>query len=107
MTNELEQEFYNTFGIEKIENLNYTEKGFIEHTYNYPVITAEKLLEMICIYNEYQNNCDYLVVPFNIKTFKDDFLKIMIKSVNDKYMNKYFCNDVNRYKTTIQQLFKD
>lgn len=26
MTIELEQEFYDTFGIEKIENLNYTEK---------------------------------------------------------------------------------
>ena len=107
MTTELEQEFYDTFGIEKIKDFNYCNGGIIEYYLKYPDITAEKLLEMICIYNEYQNNCDYLVVPINIKTFKDDFLKIMIKNVNDKYMNKYFCNDVNRYKTEIQQLFKD
>lgn len=57
MTTELEQEFYDTFGIEEKENLNYTEKGFIEHTYNYPDITAEKLLQLLCIViNEYNRN---------------------------------------------------
>lgn len=114
MGSELEQKFYDTFSIEpRCHNPivylsgNKKCKGVCQNCeqYNYPNITAEKLLQMICIYNEFQNNCDYLVVPINIKTFKDDFLKIMIKSANDKYMNKYFCNDVNRYKTTIQQLF--
>ena len=124
MTTELEQEFFSVFGIEpkwkdkrvKNNKTYYTEEQaeYLRRTTKnrniqlcYPEITAEKLLEMVCIYNEFQNNCDYLVAPINIKTFKDEFLKIMIKSLNDKCMNKYFCNDVNRYKTTIQQLFRE
>lgn len=124
MITKLEREFYDTFGIKpkwkdkRVKSIKtyYTEEQaqyLRETTKNrniqlcYPEITAKKLLEMICIYNEFQNNCDYLVVPINIKTFKDDFLKIMIKSVNDKYTNEYFCNDINRYKTEIQQLFKE
>ena len=117
MITELEKEFFDTFGIEPIskwhkckdyscvccdEYDNCAKREFI-----YPEITDRRLLEMICIYNEYQNNYDYLVVPINIKTFKNDFFKIMIKSANDKYMNKYYCNDVEKLKTNIQQLFKE
>lgn len=96
MTTELEQEFYDTFGIEEKENLNYTEKGFIEHTYNYPEITAEKLLEMICIYNN--NVCENeKITPSNINTLKKDVLYWIITDFegNDKI------------KHQIQQLFKD
>lgn len=96
MTTELEQEFYDTFGIEEKENLNYTEKGFIEHTYNYPEITAEKLLEMICIYNNnvYENE---KITPSNINTLKKDVLRWIVADFegNDKI------------KHQIQQLFKD
>ena len=107
MTSELEQEFYDTFGIEKVKDFNYCNGGIVEYYLKYPEITPEKLLEMICIYNEFQNCADYMVTPTNINTLKDNFLKIIIKSVNDKYMNTYFCNDDKKLKTKIQQIFSE
>lgn len=104
MTTELEQEFYDTFGIEKIENLNYTEKGFIEHTYNYPDITAEKLLKMICILNE--TACEVLASE-NIEDLKNEILETCIKVYNTPILT----SDGDEYDNyaiydKIQQLFK-
>lgn len=105
MTSELEQEFYDTFGIEEKENLNYTEKGFIEHTYNYPEITTEKLLEMICILNE--TSCEVLSAE-NIEDLKNEILETCIKVYNTPIIT----SDGNEYENNaiydkIQQLFKE
>ena len=73
----------------------------------YPEITAEKLLQMICIYNEFQNNCDEFFIPTNINTLKEKFLMLITKVIKDKIANRYFCNDVEKFKHQIQQLFNE
>ena len=104
MTTELEQKFYDTFGIEEKENLNYTEKGFVEHTYNYPEITAEKLLEMICLMNKnelYGLPNDYNLVTQQILQNCIFFVKCGCDcaSITEE--------EVQKFKQQIQQLFKD
>ena len=95
MTNEknLTEEFYDTFWIEKIETLNYTEKGFIEHIYNYPDITSEKLLQMICILNYIMPCIDDCIIPVDYLGLKSVVLDKMIR----------YEPEVKQ----IQQLFKD
>lgn len=100
MITELEQEFYDTFGIEEKENLNYTEKGFIEHIYNYPEITAEKLLEMICVLNNYGK---YDCWAVTIARLKDAILENCISVVVLKLLNDVI---LEQFKQQIQQLFK-
>ena len=103
MRSELEQEFYDTFGIEKIENLNYTEKGFIEHTYNYPEITAEKLLQMVCIMNEnelYGLPNDYNFAMQQILHNCIFFVKCGCDCASETE------EGVQNFKQQIQQLFK-
>ena len=95
MTTELEQRFYDTFGVEpyfqyllvdtkarkkkehlfdKTELIEFctTHKDFIllKVVKRYPNITAEKLLEMICIYNNnvYEN---MLFIKFFFNCFKE------------------------------------
>ena len=85
MTTELEQEFYSTFGIEEKENLNYTEKGFIEHTYNYPEISDHKLLEMLCILNKeaiygYSDWGGNFVIGETIEELKESILTDCIRN---------------------------
>ena len=101
MTTELEQEFYDTFGIEEKENLNYTEKGFIEHIYNYPEITAEKLLEIICILNNYGK---YDCWGVTIARLKKAILENCIVVVISKSLNNVI---LEQFKQRIQQLFKE
>ena len=85
MTTQLEQEFYNTFGIEpepkywckrfdetRVADCNgiqdpstkcaKCENGYIKYRY-YPVITAEKLLQMICIWNYIMPCIDDCIIP--------------------------------------------
>lgn len=53
MVTELEQKFYDTFGIEKRYITLEDDYGkFQTHDKLYPEITAEKLLEMICVLNK-------------------------------------------------------
>lgn len=114
MTSELEQKFYDTFGIEKQCVCpyfpEYKENGCEicikyfqgkkdcneKNQYKYPDITAEKLLEMICIYNNnvYENE---KITPSNINTLKEDVLHWII---NDFEGNE-------KFKYQIQQLFKE
>lgn len=103
MTTELEQEFYDTFGIEEKENLNYTEKGFIEHTYNYPDITAEKLLQLLCIViNEYnRNGHTFYLDSTNVKELEEDILDALMGCIDVS------CDLFEIEVKQIQQLFKD
>ena len=122
MTTKLEQEFYNTFGIEpkwkdkrvKYAKTYYTEEQaqyLRETTKNrniqlcYPEITAEKLLEMICIIL----NAEGLLTintEGNIADIKDFVLRFLIGKVNK---NNPYCHYKmkNKIKHQIQQLFKD
>lgn len=123
MTIELEQEFYDTFGIEPLRHVCY--RGFdncIDNDYNchchnkkpckdshaiYPEITAEKLLEIICMYNCFQNDANSFLIPFDYKDIKNNVLEYLMEEIKDKYKNRYFSNDVEKLKHQIQQLFKD
>jgi hypothetical protein len=73
----------------------------------YPEITDRKLLEMICIYNSFQNDEASLFIPFDINNVKDIALQVITKSINDKSLNNYYCNDAEKLKTKIQKLFEE
>lgn len=107
MTTELEQEFFNVFGIEPYISCN---TGFIAHYKGrsyvcdaktckkcksnkkvYPEITDRKLLEMICI----ANKANIEVIGETVEETKNKLLEEMV----------YWKDDV-LYKE-IQQLFKE
>lgn len=81
MTNELEKQFFSTFGIELktiIEpryslNTEYYEKKVRK----YPQITDHILLELICILSEWRQYCIsyYVIDAVNINTLKEDILR--------------------------------
>lgn len=120
MTTELEQEFFDVFGVEpkwkdkRVKNakIYYTEEQveYLRRTTKnrniqlcYPKITAEKLLEMICILNDYE--C-IDVQGTTIEQLKEELLNQCIEYF--KYPiafeeNADLCNLHNK----IQQLFKD
>lgn len=119
MTTELEQKFYDTFGIEKQmtvkvsctpEYLEHCE--YYKHTeeykgctkLDYPDITAEKLLEMICIILNVEGLLT-INTEGNIADIKDFVLRFLISKVN----NNPYCHykTKNKIKQQIQQLFKD
>ena len=113
MRSELEQKFYDTFGIEP--EINYVcdkrpcEKGLLKtcadigcsHLYDtredYPEITSEKLLQMICICNSTYINgyTNYFMATGKTKEeLKEEILKKCIA----------LSKDINQQ---IQQLFKE
>ena len=108
MTTELEQEFFNVFGIEPIplELYGYwLVKGTIENGMVYPEITDRKLLEMICILNE--TTCEVLSAE-NIEDLKNEILETCIKVYNTPILT----SDGDEYDNyaiydKIQQLFKE
>ncbi len=102
MITELEQEFYDTFGIEKQHIILEDDYGqYQTRDKMYPEITAEKLLEMICVLNNYfKYNCWALTVT----TLKYAILENCIEVVVDKLLN----DDVlEQFKQQIQKLFKE
>ena len=99
MTTKLEQKFYDTFGIEEKENLNYTEKGFIEHAYSYPEISDHKLLEMLCTLNKeavygYSDWGSNFVIGETVEELKESILTDCIRNKSKIFKQ-------------IQQLFKE
>ena len=122
MTSELEQEFYETFGIEpkwedkrvKNNKTYYTEEQaqyLRETTKNrniqlcYPEIPAEKLLEMICLINKntkYYNNSTYFKEDY--KDLKDEILE---KTLYCYKINCLFNKEKEQFKQQIQQLYKE
>ena len=84
----IEQEFYNTFGIEPV----------------YPNITAKKLLEMICLINKntkYYNKSTYF--KENYKNLKDEILE---KTLYCYKTNCLFNKEKEQFKQQIQSLLK-
>ena len=119
MTTELEEQFYKTFGIEpkwkdkRVKNIKtyYTEEQaqyLRETTKNrniqlcYPKITAEKLLEMICIMNKHiHKHNEFALCPVageNLEEVKNYMLRLF--NFNKTLLEKNFIQE-------IQQLFKE
>ena len=92
MTNELEKQFFDTFGIEP-KNISTGEckykitpefceidcldcKNTIKEK-TYPQISDHILLELICILSEWRQYCDsdYVIKAINIDNLKEDILK--------------------------------
>lgn len=96
MTIELEQEFFKVFGIEP-KKLFSARQGINPDAVIYPEITAEKLLEMICICNSTYINgyTNYFMATGKTKEeLKEEILKKCITLSKD-------------IKNKIQQLFKE
>ena len=101
MTTELEKEFYKVFGLKPFCDLPCNKRGVecTDNTYcgnKYSDITAEKLLEMICIYNSTYTNgyTNYsLLTERNVEKLKEQILKNCLIVRDD-------------IKQQIQQLFK-
>lgn len=117
MINEIEKTFYDTFGIERkrnhevtleaisggIKSANLSQKPF----YEYPQITDRILLELICLYNNYQNDTSSYFILFEHKNIKNNILTILIEEINDKDKNRYFDNDVDKLKQRVRNLFEE
>ena len=93
MTNDLEKQFFYTFGIEPYdrylncpenlegeckENCNYCDKA--EDVYCYPQITDRILLELIYILS---NQISYILAKYNIEELKKDILEYCITYADD------------------------
>ena len=76
MTIELEQKFYDTFGI-KPKKLFSARQGINPNAVIYPEITAEKLLKMICICSSYVQNFNYG------DNYVHDFLELSATNIQD------------------------
>ena len=102
MITELEQEFYDTFGIEKRYITLEDDYGkYQTHDKLYPEITAEKLLEMICILNNYgKYDCWGVTVARLKKAILENCIVVVVsKLLNDAILEQF--------KQQIQQLFKE
>lgn len=102
MITELEQEFYDTFEIEKRYITLEDDYGkYQTHDKLYPEITAEKLLEMICILNNYGK---YDCWGVTVARLKKAILENCIAVVVSKLLNDVI---LEQFKQQIQQLFKE
>ena len=86
MTNELEKQFFDTFGVEPkpIYSGSKLYNPFVIG-YEYPRITPEILLELICICSIYEKSidCCYWVIGENIETLKKNVLEDCMDYVKD------------------------
>ncbi|MBE7084241.1 MAG: hypothetical protein E7373_06560 [Clostridiales bacterium] len=109
MTNELEEQFFRTFGIEpkiyKTDGRDIDDNGdvcswYIEEVY--PEITDRKLLEMICIMNKHiHKHNEYALCPVAgeiLEEVKNHMLRLF--NFNQPLLEKNFIQE-------IQQLFKE
>lgn len=88
--NEIEKQFFELFEIKKLCNRETYKLcvGGIDcdecSSPYYPRISDRKLLELLCVYNEFQNSYELLFIPTNIIELKDSLLRIMVDSVKDE-----------------------
>ena len=94
MTNELEKQFFDTFGIEpklKTFAIKRDEQGELTYppTYEYPQITDRILLELICIVYKAKNslNSEIDIFELNVNELKKTVLTRLIW-INNTYKNK-------------------
>ena len=107
MTNELEKQFFDTFGIEaKYEDgtcdmddeCGYTDCNTCQriNKFNYPQITDGILLQLICIYLDYR----VLATQISIKHLKQNVLQGLIE-LHEQYNHKI------GYYEEVRTLFKE
>ena len=95
MTTEIEKRFFKTFGIEAQAKAHEVREGLIECNLVYPEITAEKLLELIVILQNFVD-IDFTALYFqNVECLKIEIL--------NQLMN--FCN--NEIKPQVKALFEE
>lgn len=107
MTTELEEQFYKTFGIEPTVYSIWDSKETQIKNFNsfevYPEITDHRLLQMICILNDYEG---INVKGNKIEELKEELLKQCIEYF--KYPIAFEeSNDLCNLHNHIQQLFKE
>ena len=88
MTNELEKQFFDTFGIEP-KPLFSTRNGYTDDKYIYPTITDSILLELICINNKNTRCIQELIVPRNLKLLKKSTLRRLIENSKISFQIKH------------------
>lgn len=93
MTNELEKQFFDTFGIEPIgckDNKNCT--GVLDCTQcpnaKYPQITDRILLELICISKQITMLSDFFMYRPSIEELKNNILENMLNKDLFNFKNK-------------------
>ena len=77
MTNKIEKQFFQCFGIEPNTEYDYCWKSEENKDKLYPQITDSILLELICILSEWKQYCIsyYVIDAVNINTLKEDILR--------------------------------
>ena len=101
MTNDLEKQFFDTFGIEsKLECIKPSDERCNECgccELKYPQITDHILLKLICMANQHE---DY-PISTNIKNIQARTLRILLST--EKFYKNYYGND-KRYKKLVKQV---
>ena len=103
MKTELEQEFFNVFGIARQHLLKINTNQIIDV---YPEITDRKLLQLLCIYNDMQGQVELCLVPCEYEDTKEMILQTLVNEktkITDYEEGTYM--DVMTKR--IQQLFKE
>ena len=120
MTNELEKQFFDTFGVEsqetrtkECERCAYYEVAYDAPCYvcmaskcpyvirKQPQITDRILLELICILNNYGKSDTWAV---SVENLKDCILMNCIKVIKEKDLKEM---PLNKFKHQIHTLFKE
>lgn len=109
MTNEIEKQFFSTFGIEptlKTFAIQKDEQGELTYPpiYEYPQINDRILLELICILNKSR-----LVPAVNLRDFNYEDLKNTILRKNVTILKNEFLNNEikNEFKQQVRKLFEE
>ena len=132
MTTEIEKTFFDTFRIrayykyllidktsryhnekllDKTNFIDFVKSGkdylLLKVIKHYPKITDRILLELICAYNNFQNDTDSFFIPCDFINIENNILTILVEEINETYKNRYFGNDVNKLKHQVRTLFEE
>ena len=110
MTNELEKQFFDTFGIPRLCTSQACKhwgdcegcSRYPDFALGYPPITDRILLNLICIANQYQ----YYSISTNIKNIQAQTLRILLKAkkyLKDTYSHQGCHNSLVR---KVRKIFK-
>ena len=101
MTNEIEKQFFQCFGIEQKTNKVYGVQSNY-HIDEYPQITDRILLELICIHNTYLGANLY---SLDYESLKKEILKDLINEQESRELKKdYVADDM---KQQVRTLFEE
>lgn len=102
MTTKIEKQFFDTFGIEPVTFINTTTYSS-DGVFYYPLITDQKLLELICIVNMFGG----LPKATTAKNIKEKTLRILMRV--QKYKQKYFPDNYStaKFSKKIRKVFKE